>query len=171
MELPAINVMREADTEPELPLLAVSDRSSSTRSTGTPTAAAAALVATLSEYEKLWCLDGDAPTWAGLKFLGGDGYHKAVFIGGELDRVGFPGIRFSDGPRGAVVGNATAFPVPMARGATWDPDLEERAIIEHCDGKLARYKMPTAVRFVDVVPRNASGKALKRELRLQFPEL
>ena len=92
----------------------------------TPTAAAAALVATLSEYEKLWCLDGDAPTWAGLKFLGGDGYHKAVFIGGELDRVGFPGIRFSDGPRGAVVGNATAFPVPMARGATWDPDLEER---------------------------------------------
>ncbi|MEZ5271867.1 MAG: glycoside hydrolase family 3 N-terminal domain-containing protein [Ilumatobacteraceae bacterium] len=94
---------------------------------GMPAAdAAAALVGTLSEYERLWCLDGDAPTWAGLKFLGGDGYHKAVFIGAELDRVGFPGIRFSDGPRGAVVGNATAFPVPMARGATWDLALEER---------------------------------------------
>ncbi len=88
--------------------------------------AAAALVATLSEYEKLWCLDGDAPTWAGLKFLSDDGYHKAVFTGAELDRVGVPGIRFSDGPRGAVVGNATAFPVPMARGATWDLELEER---------------------------------------------
>ncbi len=88
--------------------------------------AAAALVATLTEHEKLWCLDGDAPTWAGLKFLSDDGYHKAPFSGAELERVGFPGIRFSDGPRGAVVGNTTAFPVPMARGATWDLDLEER---------------------------------------------
>ena len=88
--------------------------------------AAAALVATLSEHEKLWCLDGDAPTWAGLKFLSDDGYHKAVFTGAELDRVGFPGIRFSDGPRGAAVGNGTAFPVSMARGATWDVELEER---------------------------------------------
>jgi len=91
-----------------------------------PGVAAQQLVATLSEYEKLWCLDGDAPTWAGLKFLSDDGYHKSVFTGAELDRVGFPGVRFSDGPRGAVVGNATAFPVPMARGATWDLDLEER---------------------------------------------
>ena len=29
-------------------------------------------------------------------------------------------------PRGAVIGNATCFPVSMARGATWDPELEER---------------------------------------------
>ncbi|MEI8240214.1 MAG: glycoside hydrolase family 3 N-terminal domain-containing protein [Actinomycetota bacterium] len=88
--------------------------------------AARALVANLSDYEKLWCLDGDAPTWAGLKYLSDDGYHKSVFTGAELERIGFPGIRFSDGPRGAVVGNATAFPVAMARGATWDLDLEER---------------------------------------------
>ena len=88
--------------------------------------AARGLIANLTEYERLWCLDGDAPTWAGLKFLADDGYHKSVFIGAEVERVGFPGIRFSDGPRGAVVGNATAFPVPMARGATWDLDLEER---------------------------------------------
>jgi beta-glucosidase len=90
------------------------------------TVAATALVATLTEHERLWCLDGDAPTWAGLKFLADDGYHKAPFFGAEVERVGFPGIRFSDGPRGAVVGNATAFPVAMARGATWDIDLEER---------------------------------------------
>jgi len=37
-----------------------------------------ALVATLSDHEKLWCLDGDAPTWAGLKFMSDDGYHKSV---------------------------------------------------------------------------------------------
>jgi len=89
-------------------------------------AATRALVATLSDHEKLWCLDGDAPTWAGLKFMSDDGYHKSVFVGAELDRIGFPGVRFSDGPRGAVVGNATAFPVAMARGATWDLDLEQR---------------------------------------------
>jgi len=88
--------------------------------------AAAALVASLTPHERLWCLDGDAPTWAGLKFLGEGGYHRSVFIGGEIERVGLTGIRFSDGPRGAVVGNATAFPVSMARGATWDPTLEER---------------------------------------------
>jgi len=87
---------------------------------------ASALVANLTEYERLWCLDGDAPTWAGLKFLSDAGYHKAPFSGAEIERIGFPGIRFSDGPRGCVVGNATAFPVPMARGATWDLDLEER---------------------------------------------
>ena len=47
-------------------------------------------------------------------------------MAGAVPRLGVPGIRFSDGPRGAVIGRSTAFPVPMARGATWDPDLEER---------------------------------------------
>ena len=91
---------------------------------------AAAFVAGLSEQERLWCLDGDAPTWVGLKFLSESGYHLAPFVAAEIDRVGLPGIRFSDGPRGCVVGNATAFPVSMARGATWDPQLEER--VKHC---------------------------------------
>jgi beta-glucosidase len=87
---------------------------------------ARSFVAGLTPEERLWCLDGDAPTWAGLSFLGHDGYHQAPFRAAEVERVGFPGIRFSDGPRGAVVDNATCFPVSMARGATWDPDLEER---------------------------------------------
>lgn len=88
--------------------------------------AARALVAALTPEEKLWCLDGDAPTWAGLGFLGTGGYHHAPFHAARVERVGLPGISFSDGPRGCVVGNATAFPVSMARGATWDPELEER---------------------------------------------
>ncbi len=91
-----------------------------------PERAARELVAELTPTERLWLLDGDAPTWAGLRFLGEDGYHLAPFPAAHVERVGIPGIAFSDGPRGAVVGNATAFPVTMARGATWDPDLEER---------------------------------------------
>jgi beta-glucosidase len=43
-------------------------------------------------------------------------------------RLGIPGFYMVDGPRGVSIGagNATAFPVGMARGATWDPTLEER---------------------------------------------
>ena len=103
------------------------DDARSAVASGTPIADAARdLVARLTPEERLWLLDGDAPTWAGLGFLGADGYHLAPFVGGEIERVGIGGIRFSDGPRGAVVGNATCFPVSMARGATWDPELEER---------------------------------------------
>ena len=92
----------------------------------TPEDAARTLVSLMTPEERLWCLDGDAPTWAGLHFLTHDGYHLAPFVAAEIERIGLPGIAFADGPRGAVIGNATCFPVSMARGATWDPDLEER---------------------------------------------
>jgi fatty-acyl-CoA synthase len=46
--------------------------------------------------------------------------------------------------------------------------LEEGDIIRHCLGKLAKFKVPQSVAFVDVLPRNATGKVLKRELRTQF---
>lgn len=52
-----------------------------------------------------------------------------------------------------------------------DPELDEKTVLAFCDGKLARFKTPVAVRFVDAIPRNASGKILKRDLRLQFPSL
>ena len=85
------------------------------------------LVAALTPEERLWCLDGDAPTWDGLRYLHEeDGYHRAPFAAAVVDRVGLPGVHFADGPRGCVIGNATAFPVSMARGATWDPELEEQ---------------------------------------------
>jgi len=92
-----------------------------------PEDAAREVVASMTREERLWCLDGDSPTWAGLRFLTReDGYHKAPFPAARVDRIGLPGIAFVDGPRGAVIGNATCFPVSMARGATWDPELEER---------------------------------------------
>ncbi len=87
---------------------------------------ARAVVASMTPDEKLWCLDGDAPFWAGLTYLGEGGYHKSPFRAARVPRLGLPGFAFSDGPRGVVVDRATCFPVSMARGATWDTDLEER---------------------------------------------
>jgi beta-glucosidase len=42
------------------------------------------------------------------------------------ERLSIPGFYMVDGPRGVHAGFATAFPVGMARGATWDPALERR---------------------------------------------
>lgn len=64
----------------------------------------------------------------------------ALMAGTSLDAVdglwpassnaaaGLPGFLMVDGPRGVSIGagNATAFPVGSARGATWDPALEHR---------------------------------------------
>ncbi len=41
-------------------------------------------------------------------------------------RLGIPGIRFIDGPRGINLEGSTCFPVAMARGASWDPELMRR---------------------------------------------
>jgi acyl-CoA synthetase (AMP-forming)/AMP-acid ligase II len=41
----------------------------------------------------------------------------------------------------------------------------EDELIEHCRGQLAKFKVPKAVTFIDALPRNPSGKVLKRELR------
>ena len=41
-------------------------------------------------------------------------------------------------------------------------------IISFCKGRIAKYKTPRSVLFVSELPRNASGKILKTELRKQF---
>jgi acyl-CoA synthetase (AMP-forming)/AMP-acid ligase II len=38
-------------------------------------------------------------------------------------------------------------------------------LIEHCRGRLAKFKVPKDILLVDALPRNPSGKVLKRELR------
>jgi acyl-CoA synthetase (AMP-forming)/AMP-acid ligase II len=43
--------------------------------------------------------------------------------------------------------------------------VTEAQIIGFCRDRLANFKVPRAVRFVDSLPRNASGKVLKYELR------
>ena len=38
-------------------------------------------------------------------------------------------------------------------------------LLEHCRAQLARFKVPKDITFLDALPRNPSGKVLKRELR------
>jgi beta-glucosidase len=90
-----------------------------------PADEAAALVAELTDDELLGMLDGDVPFWPGIADLTSGGYHGHPWPAAQVERLGIPGIRFSDGPRGVVIGSATCFPVTMARGAAFDPELEE----------------------------------------------
>jgi beta-glucosidase len=46
--------------------------------------------------------------------------------GGGIERLGVPAFWFTDGPRGVARGNSTCFPCTMARGASFDSDLERR---------------------------------------------
>ena len=92
---------------------------------GTPVATvASALLEHLTQAERCSMLDGNAPFWAGIDDLAKGGYHRRPFVAARVERLGIPGFAFTDGPRGVVVGGATAFPVPIARGATFDPGLE-----------------------------------------------
>jgi acyl-CoA synthetase (AMP-forming)/AMP-acid ligase II len=43
--------------------------------------------------------------------------------------------------------------------------VEEDDIIRHCEARLARYKCPHKVLFVDEIPQSATGKVLRKELR------
>jgi acyl-CoA synthetase (AMP-forming)/AMP-acid ligase II len=53
--------------------------------------------------------------------------------------------------------------VVVSPEATTTPD----ALVEHCRAQLAKFKVPKNVILIDELPRNPSGKVLKRELRLR----
>jgi long-chain acyl-CoA synthetase len=71
--------------------------------------------------------------------------------------IGVPSERWGETVKAIVV---------AAPGAS--PTAEE--LIEHCRDRVARYKCPTSVDFADALPRNPSGKILKRELREPYWE-
>jgi acyl-CoA synthetase (AMP-forming)/AMP-acid ligase II len=75
--------------------------------------------------------------------------HGAVL---ETAVVGRPDEKWGEVPVAFVV---------LKEGAVATPD----ELVEHCRGQLARFKVPKAVEFVAELPRNPSGKVLKRELR------
>ena len=85
------------------------------------------LLAQLTIDEKLGLMDGDTPFWPGLaEMMAPGGYASRPWVAGAVPRLGIPGVRFVDGPRGIIMKGATTFPVSMARGASWNPALEER---------------------------------------------
>ena len=53
-----------------------------------------------------------------------------------------------------------AFVVPVEGSG-----LTDEICREHVREHLARYKVPREVRFLDALPRNPTGKVLKRQLR------
>ena len=49
-------------------------------------------------------------------------------------------------------------------------DLTESEVIAHARDKVAGFKVPKSVDFIEALPRNASGKVLRRELRAPYWE-
>jgi fatty-acyl-CoA synthase len=46
--------------------------------------------------------------------------------------------------------------------------VTEAQVIDYCKAHMAHFKVPKAVVFVDALPKNPSGKIMKRELRTRF---
>jgi beta-glucosidase len=85
------------------------------------------IVAQMTLEEKIGLMSGNLSM---LKFrwemINGHGYNHTPYPAGGCKRLGVPDLRFCDGPRGVVPGRSTCFPVTMARGASFDCELEER---------------------------------------------
>ncbi len=79
--------------------------------------------------------------------------HPAV---AEVAVIGIPHERWVETPMAVVV---------LAAGV--EESVEEE-LIEHCRLNLAGYKKPSRIAFVEELPRNASGKVLKRSLRERY---
>lgn len=83
---------------------------------------------------------------------------ESVIIGipgvGEVAVIGLPDEKWGEIACAIVVADQTK--------------TNEAEIIAFCGERLARYKLPKKVTFVEAIPRNPSGKILKRVLRDQY---
>ena len=68
--------------------------------------------------------------------------------------IGIPSVRWGESPLAVIVSK--------------EAGLSAETVMDYCKGKLAPFKVVKAVEFVEEIPRNPSGKILKRELREQF---
>ena len=73
----------------------------------------------------------------------------------EAAVIGVPDEEWGEEPRAICV---------LKKGET----AAAQEIIEHCHARLASFKRPRSVIFVNALPRNPMGKVLKRELREQY---
>jgi len=96
---------------------------------------AATLLDQMTLKEKIWLLNGNWHMISnGIRFK--NFYNPVPIATNGLKRLGISPIKFSDGPRGVVMGHSTCFPVSMARGASFDRALEKR--VGDVIGKEAR---------------------------------
>lgn len=93
------------------------------------------LLKQMSLKEKVWMLNGNWDIFGNIEKYQ-NGYNPVPIETNGCSRLGISHIKFSDGPRGIVMGHSTCFPVSMARGASFDPELERR--IGDVIGKEAR---------------------------------
>jgi malonyl-CoA/methylmalonyl-CoA synthetase len=76
----------------------------------------------------------------------------------ETAVIGVPHEDFGEGVTAVVVCNKSA-------------DLDEAKVLGALEGRLAKFKMPKRVIFVDELPRNAMGKVQKNILRDNYAGL
>ena len=131
--------------------------------------------ATASAFTDGWLHTGDAARldeegfvyivdrWKDMYISGGENVYPAEVenVLFQLSQVADAAIIGVPNDRWGEVGMAIIVRKP-------DQTLEEGDVIRHCLGRLAKFKVPQSVTFVETLPRNATGKVLKRELRTQF---
>ncbi|MCR9105361.1 MAG: long-chain-fatty-acid--CoA ligase [Gammaproteobacteria bacterium] len=122
-----------------------------------------------------WLYTGDIATWDEDKFVTIQDRMKDMIISGgeniypaEVENILLQHPEISDV---AVIGQPSARwgESPVAVIVSENPELSIADITQHCEGKLARFKIPKGIERIDIIPRNPSGKILKRILRDEFP--
>jgi malonyl-CoA/methylmalonyl-CoA synthetase len=133
---------------------------------------------TAAEFHDGWFVTGD------LGLVGPDGYVQIVGRGKDLVISGGYNVYPKeveteiDALPGVIESAVIGLPHPdFGEGVTAvviarpDAALDEPAVLEALEGRLARYKLPKRVIFLDDLPRNTMGKVQKNLLREQYKGL
>ena len=131
--------------------------------------------ATAEAFEGRWLKTGDAARrddegfvyivdrWKDMYISGGENVYPAEIenVLYQLPQVAEAAIIGVPNDRWGEVGLAV---LALKPGTT----IDRATVVEHCVARLAKFKIPNEIAIVDALPRNATGKVLKRELRAQF---
>ena len=78
--------------------------------------------------------------------------------------IGVPDLEWGEEIRALIVRALSGAPAGSGEGEA----ATEDDIIEFCRARLAGFKRPRSVVFVEELPRNVMGKVLKRDLREEY---
>ena len=96
---------------------------------------------------------------------GGENIYPAEVESVLFDHAGVADVGVIGIP-GDTWGEAVMALVVRASGS----EVSAEELIAHARARIAAYKVPKSIGFVDALPRNPSGKILKRELRAPYWE-